>query len=124
MRVACLSLIALTLTFVGAFQDVSAQPQHALTVYGEAPRYPADFRHFDYVNPDAPKGGSMRRSAIEIGQFDHLMPFTDKGMGVSQINGMLYSPLAARSLDEPTRCTGWSRKKWNGARTGCLCAST
>ncbi|KPW77750.1 Extracellular solute-binding protein [Pseudomonas cannabina] len=118
MRVACLSLIALTLTFVGAFQDVSAQPQHALTVYGEAPRYPADFRHFDYVNPDAPKGGSMRRSAIEIGQFDHLMPFTDKGMGVSQINGMLYSPLAARSLDEPYTVYGLVAEKMERGADG------
>ncbi|RMO93413.1 ABC transporter substrate-binding protein [Pseudomonas syringae pv. philadelphi] len=118
MRVACLLLIALTLTFVGAFQDVSAQPQHALTVYGEAPRYPADFRHFDYVNPDAPKGGSLRRSAIEIGQFDHLMPFTDKGMGVSQINGMLYSPLAARSLDEPYTVYGLVAEKMERGADG------
>ncbi|KGS14831.1 hypothetical protein OA77_08990, partial [Pseudomonas coronafaciens] len=94
MRFVCSSLLALTLTLFGAVPPLSAAPQHALTVYGEAPRYAADFRHFVYVNPDAPKGGSMRRSAIEIGQFDHLMPFTDKGLGVSQINGMLYAPLA------------------------------
>lgn len=93
-------IVALLVLFVGP-QLLSAAPQHALTVYGEAPRYPVDFKHFDYVNPDAPKGGSMRRSAQEIGQFDHLMPYLDKGTGVSQINGMLYSPLAVRSLDEP-----------------------
>lgn len=80
---------------------VFATPQHALTVYGEAPKYPADFTHFDYVNPDAPKGGSMRRSAIEIGQYDHILPYIDKGIGVSQVDGMLYAPLAVRSLDEP-----------------------
>ena len=49
-----------------------AEPTHALTVYGEAPRYAQTFRHFDYVNPDAPKGGTLRRSATEIGQFDHI----------------------------------------------------
>ncbi|WPO98164.1 extracellular solute-binding protein [Pseudomonas sp. HR96] len=76
-------------------------PLHALTVYGEAPRYPDTFQHFDYVNPDAPKGGSLRRSALEIGQFDHMLPYIDKGTGVSQIDGLLYSPLAVRSLDEP-----------------------
>lgn len=95
------SLFVATLALLAAVQPLSAAPQHALTVYGEAPRYPADFKHFDYVNPDAPKGGSMRRSAQEIGQFDHLIPYVDKGMGVAQIEKLLYSPLAVRSLDEP-----------------------
>ncbi|MEG5266108.1 extracellular solute-binding protein [Pseudomonas sp. JDS28PS106] len=98
LLVAGLFVLAGLLTGPGA---ATATPRHALTVYGEAPRYPADFQHFDYVNPDAPKGGSMRRSALEIGQFDHLMPYIDKGTGVAQISGMLYSPLAVRSLDEP-----------------------
>ena len=78
-----------------------AAPSHALTVYGEAPRYAETFRHFDYVNPDAPKGGSLRRSAIEIGQFDHILPYIDKGIGVSEVDGWLYAPLAVRSFDEP-----------------------
>ncbi len=37
-----------------------AAPQHALTLYNEPPKYPADFKHFDYVDPDAPKGGKFR----------------------------------------------------------------
>ncbi|MGH8380824.1 extracellular solute-binding protein [Pseudomonas sp.] len=78
-----------------------AAPTHALTVYGEAPRYPETFKHFAYVNPDAAKGGSMRRSAIEIGQFDHILPYIDKGTGVSEVDGWLYAPLALRSFDEP-----------------------
>jgi len=78
-----------------------AIPQPALTVYGEPPKYAAGFQHFDYVNPEAPKGGSFRRSATDIGQFDHLMPYIDAGIGVSQVDGLVYSPLAARSLDEP-----------------------
>lgn len=81
--------------------SLQAAPSHALTVYGEAPRYPANFRHFDYVNPHAPKGGSLRRSAIEIGQFDHILPYIDKGTGVSEVDGWLYAPLAVRSFDEP-----------------------
>ncbi|CAM3242485.1 extracellular solute-binding protein [Pseudomonas plecoglossicida] len=79
----------------------NAAPTHALTVYGESPRYSETFRHFDYVNPDAPKGGLMRRSAIEIGQFDHILPFIDKGTGVSEVEGWLYAPLAVRAFDEP-----------------------
>lgn len=78
-----------------------AAPSHALTVDGEAPRYPANFSHFDYVDPHAPKGGSLRRSAIEIGQFDHILPYIDKGTGVSEVDGWLYAPLAVRSFDEP-----------------------
>lgn len=101
MRFVSSSLLVAILVLFSGPQLLSAAPQHALTVYGETPRYPADFKHFDYVNPDAPKGGSMRRSAQEIGQFDHLMPYLDKGTGVSQISGLLYSPLAVRSLDEP-----------------------
>jgi len=84
-----------------ALTPALAAPQHALTVYGEAPKYAAGFDHFDYTNPNAPKGGSLRRSAMEIGQFDHLVPYLDKGIGVSDIDGLVYSPLAVRSLDEP-----------------------
>lgn len=93
----CLLLLCLVLFLTHAH----AAPSHALTVYGEAPRYPADFQHFNYVNPDAPKGGSLRRSAIEIGQFDHILPYIDKGTGVTEVNGWLYAPLAVRSFDEP-----------------------
>ncbi|GFM81422.1 ABC transporter substrate-binding protein [Pseudomonas cichorii] len=106
------------LVLATGLQQVRAEPQHALTVYGEPPRYPAGFQHFDYVNPDAPKGGSMRRSATDIGQFDHLMPFTDKGTAVSQINGMLYSPLAVKSLDEPYTVYGLIAQKMERSEDG------
>lgn len=88
---------------VGLCMSIIAQaaPSHALTVYGEAPRYAERFHHFDYVNPNAPKGGSLRRSALEIGQFDHILPYIDKGIGVSEVDGWLYAPLAVRSFDEP-----------------------
>ncbi|WP_347900932.1 extracellular solute-binding protein [Pseudomonas purpurea] len=82
-------------------QALLAAPQTALTVYGEAPKYPAGFQHFDYVNPDAPKGGSLRRSSLEGGPFDHLIPYVDKGTGVAEIDGWVYAPLAYRSKDEP-----------------------
>ncbi|MEE1886633.1 extracellular solute-binding protein [Pseudomonas carassii] len=94
-RVVCLGLC------LGGAGLAQAAASHALTVYGEAPRYAADFRHFDYVEPNAPKGGRFSRASMENGQFDHLIPYIDKGIGVSQIQGWLYSPLAYRSLDEP-----------------------
>jgi len=43
-----------------------------------APKYPVGFQHFDYVNPDAPKGGELRMSAV--GTFDTLNPYTLKGV--------------------------------------------
>lgn len=118
MRFVFSSLMVATLVLVSGFQSLSAAPLPALTVYGEAPRYPANFQHFDYVNPDAPKGGSMRRSAQEIGQFDHIMPYLDKGTGVSQVNGLLYSPLAVKSLDEPYTVYGLIAEKMERAADG------
>ena len=118
MRFVLSSLMVATLVLVSGLQALSAAPQHALTVYGEAPRYPATLAHFDYVNPDAPKGGSMRRSAQEIGQFDHIMPYLDKGTGVAQVNGLLYSPLAVRSLDEPYTVYGLIAEKMERAADG------
>ncbi|WP_256583960.1 extracellular solute-binding protein [Pseudomonas sp. SDI] len=92
-------------------KSLFAAPSHALTVYGEPPRYPANFKHFAYTNPDAPKGGSLRRSAIEIGNFDHVLPYIDKGIGVAEIDGWVYAPLAVRSLDEPYTVYGLIAEK-------------
>lgn len=108
---ACLALLC-------SWQSAQAAPSHALTVYGEAPRYAASFNHFDYTNPDAPKGGSLRRSAIEIGQFDHILPYIDKGIGVSEIDGWVYSPLAVRSLDEPYTVYGLVARRMERADDG------
>lgn len=100
------------------WQTLIAAPSHALTVYGEAPRYRASFSHFDYVNPQAPKGGSLRRSALEIGGFDHVLPYIDKGTGVSEVDGWLYSPLAIRSLDEPYTVYGLIAQKLERSADG------
>ncbi|GAB5470124.1 MAG: extracellular solute-binding protein [Rhodospirillales bacterium] len=52
------------------------QSLHALAMHGE-PKYGPDFPHFDYANPDAPKGGRMVRGAT--GGFDSFSPFIAKG---------------------------------------------
>ncbi|WP_296253437.1 extracellular solute-binding protein [Pseudomonas sp. UBA4194] len=75
-----------------------AAPQHAVTLYGEAPKYPADFQHFDYVNPDAPKGGTFRQNGF--GGFDSLNPYISKGVPAADVS-MIYDTLARASLDEP-----------------------
>ncbi len=56
--------------FHGAGAEAT-KPRHAIAMHGE-PKYGPDFKHFDYVNPDAPKGGEVKLSAI--GTFDNLNP--------------------------------------------------
>ncbi|MCJ8206580.1 extracellular solute-binding protein [Pseudomonas sp. RGM2987] len=75
-----------------------AAPQHAVTLYNEPPKYPADFKHFDYVNPHAPKGGIFRQGGF--GGFDSLNPFISKGVPADDI-GLIYDTLAKQGLDEP-----------------------
>ena len=75
-----------------------AAGQHALTLYGEPAKYPANFKHFDFVNPDAPKGGELRQSGF--GGFDSLNPFINKGVAADDI-GLIYDTLTRHSLDEP-----------------------
>ncbi|NMY01540.1 ABC transporter substrate-binding protein [Pseudomonas sp. WS 5059] len=118
MRLDLLTLVGSTLALLLASSISFAAPQQALTVYGEPAKYPADFKHFDYVNPDAPKGGSLKRSALEVGRFDHVLPYIDKGIGVSQLDGWVYSPLAYRSLDEPYTVYGLVAQKMERAEDG------
>lgn len=66
---------------------------------GYAPRYAAGFRQFDYVNPEAPKGGELRLPAL--GGFDTLNPFTLKGDKEAGVTELLFDTLAEKSLDEP-----------------------
>lgn len=77
---------------------VHAAAQHALTLYDEKPKYAADFTHFDYANPDAPKGGTLREAGF--GSFDSLNPFINKGVAADDV-GLIYDTLTAQSLDEP-----------------------
>lgn len=74
---------------------------HAIAMHG-APRYPANFRHLDYVNPDAPKGGMIRRA--EVGTFDNLNPFLITGRIPSSLQEALlltYDSLMVRAWNEP-----------------------
>jgi microcin C transport system substrate-binding protein len=83
---------------LGLAGQIQATPKHAQTLYDEPPKYPANFKHFDYVNPDAPKGGSFRQAGF--GGFDSLNPFINKGVAADDI-GLIYDTLTHHSLDEP-----------------------
>src|SRR5262249_14551918 len=91
------TLLAWSAAFVqpAAAQDPNVKPVHAMARHGE-PKYGLDFKHLDYVNPDAPKGGNVVYAAI--GSFDSFNPYTlqgDPGVGAS------YETLTTQSLDEP-----------------------
>jgi len=59
----------------------------------------ADFSHFPYVNPDAPKGG---RAIFSVqGTFDSLNPFIVKGVSADGLRDYVYESLLARAYDEP-----------------------
>jgi microcin C transport system substrate-binding protein len=72
------------------------QYAHAITLYDDI-KYPPDFKHFDYVNPDAPKGGKVR--LYLLGSFDSLNPYTIKGDNAGVATN---ETLITRALDEPT----------------------
>jgi microcin C transport system substrate-binding protein len=70
--------------------------RHASSLIGE-PKYPPDFERFDYVNPDAPKGGIVRLS--ETGSFDSLNFVPPRG-AVAVGLALIYDTLMTSSMDE------------------------
>jgi microcin C transport system substrate-binding protein len=90
-----LALLPLGASDLGAAQP--AGPQHAIAMYGDV-KYPADFTHFGWVKPDAPKGGSLALSGS--GTFDSLNPFILKGTPAAGLT-LLFETLMTPSLDEP-----------------------
>lgn len=63
---------------------------HGISTFGDL-KYPAEFQHLDYVNPEAPKGGEI--SSAWVGTFDSMNPFSVKGVGGIQSTIMLESIL-------------------------------
>ena len=94
-----------------------AEPRHGLSVFGDL-KYPADFKHFDYVNPDAPKGG--RLSTIGGGgatTFDNFNAFILKGDAAHGLES-LFESLMVRALDEPDALYGLVAKSADVAPDG------
>ena len=71
---------------------------HALSLIGE-PKFGSDFKHFDWVNPDAPKGGVVRQWAM--GSFDSLNAFSVRGSAATGL-GLIFDQLMVSSPDEPS----------------------
>ncbi|RIA55329.1 extracellular solute-binding protein [Dichotomicrobium thermohalophilum] len=78
--------------------SAAAEPRHGIAMHGD-PKYGPDFKAFDYVNPDAPKGGKLVR-AVQ-GSFDSLNPLIIKGEAAPGMRQYVYESLMARAQDEP-----------------------
>ena len=72
---------------------------HGIAMHGE-PKYPAGFKHFEYVNPAAPKGGSVKLAVNSSGGFDSLNPFIFKGVPAAGMGDYLYETLTMHAGDE------------------------
>ena len=90
--------IALLVLSIFAAGAAHAEPAHGIAMIG-TPRYGPDFRHFDYVNPDAPRGGELRLAVV--GSFNTLNPFNIKGDPADGLRGAVFESLMERALDEP-----------------------
>lgn len=98
-----LATLALLALAGAAAPPVSAEPDgpkrhHALSLVGE-PKFGPGFKHFDWVNPDAPKGGMVRLAAM--GGFDSLNPYSIKGNPALGL-AMTYDGLLTSNPDEPS----------------------
>ncbi|MDX1455962.1 MAG: extracellular solute-binding protein [Marinobacter sp.] len=78
--------------------EEEATPSHGIAMHG-TPAYPENFEHFEYVNPQAPKGGTLRLGVVANG-FDSFNPFVIRSISASGINAYLYDTLMASSADE------------------------
>ncbi len=87
---------------------------HGMSSFGDL-KYPADFQHFDYVNPSAPKGGtfslipSVRAYNQSYQTFNSLNAFILKGEGAQGMD-MTFAPLMVRANDEPDGMYGLAAK--------------
>jgi microcin C transport system substrate-binding protein len=83
----------------------AAEPRHGLSVFGEL-KYPAGFTHFDYVNPDAPKGGRISLiGPTPVETFDSFNGYILRGDPVQGFD-LMFDSLMARAADEPDAMYG------------------
>ena len=89
----------------------SGKPSHGLSYFGDL-KYGPDIAHFDYANPDAPKGGRIKLPSI--GTFNNLNPYVDKGLLAHYISprggsagSFILDPLMRKCEDELASYYAW-----------------
>jgi len=86
--------------------SAQAWAAHAYAQFGDI-KYPPGFDHFQWVNPDAPKGGELTLvPPLRISQFDKYNPFTLKGTSPPGLSELMFESLLTGSFDEPTTAYG------------------
>ncbi len=109
--------IWLTALALALAAPASAEPRHGLSIFGDL-KYPPDFKNFDYVNPDAPKGG--RIATMGTGgatTFDSFNNFIVKGDAAHGLD-LLFDSLMTRAVDEPDSVYGLVAKSADVATDG------
>ena len=97
--------VAATAALIFAASAAMAQPRHGLSIFGEL-KYERDFKHFDYVNPDAPKGGRLSLiGPVPRDTFDSFNGYILKGDPVQGYE-LMFDSLMARAMDEPDAVYG------------------
>ncbi|KAF0229417.1 MAG: microcin C transport system substrate-binding [Beijerinckiaceae bacterium] len=97
---------------------------HGMSIFGDL-KYPADFKHFDYVNPNAPKGGEIALQVGSVGgnqtfqTFDTLNMFSQKGNGAAGM-GLIFDQLMAGSNDESDSLYGLVAKSVRASADGLV----
>jgi len=89
------------IAFAATSGPTLADPSMAM---GYEPKYKPGFDHFDYINPDAPKGGILNLSVF--GTFETLNPFLLKGLAAVGLGGLVFETLTESSQDEPFSAYG------------------
>lgn len=100
-RIAITALAATTaMAAIFAAKPLDAFAQPSLAQY-DTPKYPADFAHFDYANPQAPIGGTLNFQNFDEAQsYDSLNPFLLRGSPAPDIQHLMFDTLMQRSWDE------------------------
>jgi microcin C transport system substrate-binding protein len=91
-------LLRILLVLAGMAPAVPAHAAQGIAMYGDL-KYPPGFAHFDYVNPDAPKGGTLKLSANA--PFDSVNPFILRGIAAPGLTNYVFQTLMTPSYDEP-----------------------
>ncbi len=113
----CASVLVAGFLAFPASTPAGAEPRHGLSAFDEL-KYPADFTHFDYVNPDAPKTG--RLSMIGDGgrvTFDSFNGYILRGDAAQGLE-YLFDSLMVRAFDEPDAVYGLVAKSADVAGDG------
>jgi microcin C transport system substrate-binding protein len=93
------------LAAVYAVHAGASERRHGLSAFGDL-KYPADFQHFDYVNPDAPKGGRLATMPTSsINTFNEFNAFILRGDAAEGLS-LLFDSLMVRAQDEPDAVYG------------------